>query len=169
MGLQFQQGLCALFVISTSLCLHLIRHPYDNPQVNFIESLGLMVSGTSIMLGLWTFSSKATAWTQVVVTVAVVAINALWVVFVLRDVFKILRETDFKHRVEVILRCLCLRNCRKLNRRSEVSERVTTDTLEVGNQESASRVESTSPSVMNPLHQFMNGKPVSRKHLISEV
>ena len=52
----YQQGLAALLVFFCSTALHFACLPYDVKELNYLEGVGLVVSMTTLYLGLWTFS-----------------------------------------------------------------------------------------------------------------
>ncbi len=58
--------------------MHVYYLPYSDDTLNRIEGFGLIVSTTTLYLGLWTFSKSMSTVSQMFVTVSVMAINTLW-------------------------------------------------------------------------------------------
>ena len=74
----YKQGLAALFLLITSLVMHVHYVPYADNNLNRIEGFGLVVSTSTLYLGLWTFSKNMSEASQMFVTVSVLTINIMW-------------------------------------------------------------------------------------------
>jgi hypothetical protein len=74
----YKQGLAALFLLIISLVMNVHYLPYVDDNLNRIEGLGLVVSTSTLYLGLWTFSKTISESSQMFVTVSVLTINILW-------------------------------------------------------------------------------------------
>jgi hypothetical protein len=74
----YQQGLAALAVFIFCISIHLAYSPYENPELNSLEGLGLFASLSTLYLGIWTFSLEGIG--KMMVSVLIIIINGLWLV-----------------------------------------------------------------------------------------
>jgi hypothetical protein len=58
--------------------MHLQYLPYADNNLNRIEGFGLIVSTTTLYLGLWTFSKSISDGSQMFVTIIVLTVNIMW-------------------------------------------------------------------------------------------
>jgi hypothetical protein len=69
-----------------SVALHFSFFPFENMELNYLESIGLLVSMTTLYLGLWTFSDSAAADGtpgSFVVTILILTVNGAWLLCVI--------------------------------------------------------------------------------------
>ena len=91
---KYRQGLAALLVFMVAFVIQQIYRPYRDDDINFTESLGLLVSATTFYAGLWTFADNSGKETQdgenvkLGVTIFIIAINLIWCADVAAKIFK---------------------------------------------------------------------------------
>ena len=83
----YRQGMAALLIMGTSLCVHLSSYPYENLDINRLEGLGLTVSALTLYGGMLTFDTVPNGYVQNFVSIAVVLMNLVWLFCVLRIMY----------------------------------------------------------------------------------
>ena len=84
----YEQGLTASFLFIISLVMHVHYLPYADNNLNRIEGFGLIVSTTTLYLGLWTFSKSISDGSQMFVTIIVLTVNIMWLGYTINYIRK---------------------------------------------------------------------------------
>ncbi len=84
----YEQGLAASILFIISLVMHLHYLPYADNTLNRIEGFGLIVSTTTLYLGLWTFSKTMSSGSQLFVTIIVLLVNIMWLGYTINFIRK---------------------------------------------------------------------------------
>jgi hypothetical protein len=111
----YRQGLAALFIMVASLCIHLRVSPYRDLQINRLEEVGLSVSSLTLFCGMLTFDNTASGTMKSIVSVAVVGMNLVWLLCVLKIMY-----SGLKVYTTVVKYCCCC--CFKRNGAGEGKE-----------------------------------------------
>ena len=94
----YMQGLSALFILLASLIFQLSVNPYEDEELNRLESYGLMAGCFTLYLGLWTFE-KETDFQQEInmtATVLIFAVNIAWGLVAAKAMSKRIEEVGKK-------------------------------------------------------------------------
>ncbi len=90
----YRQGMAALFIMGTSLCVHLSVYPYMDLHINRLETLGLTVSALTLYGGMLTFDNAANQTAKEFISFLVVSMNLMWLLFVLQIMYSGLKVQE---------------------------------------------------------------------------
>jgi hypothetical protein len=90
----YRQGMAALFIMVTSLYVHLCVYPYADLQINRLEALGLTVSVLTLYGGMLTFEGATYGVVKNMISILVLSLNLVWLLFVLKIMYSGLKVYD---------------------------------------------------------------------------
>jgi hypothetical protein len=98
----YRQGMAAVFIMVTSLCVHLCVYPYADLQINRLEAMGLTVSALTLYGGMLTFEGATSGVVKNMISITVLGMNLIWLLFVLKIMYSGLKVYN-----NVIKFCCC--------------------------------------------------------------
>ena len=131
----YRQGMAALFIMGTSLCVHLSVYPYMHLQINRLETLGLTVSALTLYGGMLTFDNAANQTAKEIISSLVMGMNLMWLLFVLQIMYSGLK-------VQEKLAKLCC--CRKSKKKEGSDDFDDTDKVRLEKDEKGAKVKGDS-------------------------
>ena len=91
------QALSGLGVVVVSLTLQIHCSPYTDPAINRMEVLALATSFATLFFGLYLFSPNTSPWFRMISSLAVVGMNAGFLLYVAYTLHSVVKEVARRH------------------------------------------------------------------------